>query len=150
MPAPAPNPLPAPTPNPGGGDPLGQLMGALGNVGEGLSGGASRPMDGDPTTGVQLYYPQMMGQLEQGAIEQVLRAAQQGMATCRQPGQAIRVRIQGQITFNRLDSIGAAQNNTGPQPTAQCVANQFRRTIPVGWSPGQAGVFFFDVELSAR
>lgn len=152
-PTPLPNPSPSPAPNPGttGDDPMGQLItGVLGTVGEGLARQPQTPMEGDPSTGVQLHHPQMMGQLDQSAIEQVLRSAQPGMARCRQPGLAVRVRLQAQINLSQLASIGAAPANQGPLPIVDCVAECFRQTVPQGWAPGQGGVFFFDVELSAR
>jgi serine/threonine-protein kinase len=158
QPQPAQNPLGLPVPLPQVGDagaqtsPIGQVFNTvLGTVGEGLaSQQAAVPMDGDATTGVQLYHPQLVGQLEVGPIEAALRAAQPGMASCRQPGQAVRVRLEGQVNFNQLGSVGPSATNQGALPAAQCVADQFRRAVPQGWAPGNAGVFFFDVALAAR
>jgi serine/threonine-protein kinase len=157
-PDPQQNPLGLPLPLPGTGDggvqntPMGQVFNTvLGTVGEGLaSQQAAVPMEGDPTTGVQLHHPQLVGQLNQGPIEDALRAAQRGMATCRQPGLTVRVRLQAQVSFNQLASLGPAPANQGPQPAVQCVADQFRAAIPQGWAPGNAGVFLFDVALAAR
>jgi hypothetical protein len=126
------------------------LSGVLGTVGEGLARHAPPPMESDPSTGVQLFHPQIVGQLDQSAIEQVLRAARPGLATCRQPGQAVRVRLQVTINLNQIGAIGAAPTNQGPLPTVQCTADRLRQAVPPGWAPGQMGVFFVDMELTPR
>lgn len=148
--------LPLPLPQTGDGgvqsSPLGQVLSTvLGTVGDGLaSQRAAVPMDGDATTGVQLHHPQLVGQLAPGPIEAALRAAQPGMATCRQPGQAVRVRLEAHVSFNQLTSVGPAATNQGTISAARCVAEQLRRAVPAGWAPGNAGVFFVDVTLAAR
>jgi hypothetical protein len=154
-PTPAPQPQPQPPPNPSPPrapdvqDPLGTLITTVvGGVGEGMAGPTNdRQIQGNAATGVDLYEPQVIGQIDTAAIRQALVAAQPAMARCRRAGQFVRVRVQVHINLNQVLIAAPATSNSGPQEIARCCADAFTESVPAGWSPGTSGMVFFDVSL---
>ena len=130
-------------------DPIGELLTTvLGGVGEGMAGGASPvPMQGGSTPGIQLYEPQIVGGLDYSAVRQAMLASEPSLVNCRRAGQHNRVRVQIHINLNQIMVAAPAATNTGPVDVARCCADQFRGSVPSGWSPGASGMFFFDVGL---
>jgi serine/threonine-protein kinase len=152
---PGPPTPPAPGPQPAGTapeDPLGTLITTvLGGVGEQMAGQASTvPIPGDDSTGVELFEPQIIGELGPVELRRALLAAQRSMAECRQPGQHVRARIQVHINMNQVLLAAPAATNTAPREMATCCAERFRSSIPADWSPGSNGMIFFDVVLRPR
>ena len=68
-----------------------------------LISGACRPDRGHVRIdGVELFEPQLVGQLDAIAVRQALLASQGAMAQCRRPNQTVRVRVQVHINLNQI------------------------------------------------
>lgn len=155
-PSPPPQTPPPPPPRPAQetetNDPLGDLFTTVvGSMGEGMAGPSSTSViPGDPSTGVQIHEPRLVGQLDREEVRRALRASQSAMAGCRQPNGPTRVSIQIHVNLNQVLIAAPASTNSGPRDVAQCCADSFSRSIPANWSPGVSGMIFTDVALQPR
>jgi serine/threonine-protein kinase len=150
IPAAPAQPAPAPPPLGSVADPFGQLVDTvLGTVGEGIVGGPPPLPEQDPATGVTLFEPRGVGQIDLAAVRQALVAARPGFAACRPPASPVTVRLRATVTSGHLVALEPSSTNTAPPTAAACVSGALQRVLPAGWSPGQ-GVVFLEVALASR